>query len=50
VKLIREALPEEFGIKVDLDGATLPEVISLLEAGVTRFGSMEAARLLEALP
>jgi deoxyribose-phosphate aldolase len=50
VKLVREGAAEDFGITVHLDRATLPEIISLLEAGATRFGLAHAAKLLEGLP
>lgn len=50
VKLIRETAAEGFGIKVDLDRASLDEVITLLHAGVTRFGLPQGAILLENLP
>lgn len=50
LRLVREVSPEDFGIKVDLDRSTLEEVVSLLNAGATRFGLSEAAKLLESLP
>lgn len=50
VKLVREAAPEGFGIKVDLDRTDLDEIVLLLNAGATRFGLTEAAKLLESLP
>jgi deoxyribose-phosphate aldolase len=49
IKLIRETIPEDFGIKVDMDYANLDEVIALLNMGVTRLGLTEGTKLLESL-
>jgi len=48
--LVREVSPEDFGLKIDLDRTTLPEIVALLEAGATRFGLIDGLKLLEALP
>lgn len=49
LKLVRESVPEGFGIKADLDHTTLDEVITLLDLGVTRFGFQDGAKLLAGL-
>ena len=49
VKLVREAAGEKIGIKVDQEVFALSEVVGLLDAGVTRFGVVDEARLLQDL-
>jgi deoxyribose-phosphate aldolase len=47
VKRFREVAGDDFGIKVDQPTIALDEVIALLDAGVTRLGLMDPAKLLE---
>ena len=47
VKLFREVAGDDFGIKVDQRMVTLDEVVALLDAGATRLGLEDAAKLLE---
>lgn len=49
VRLAREAAGPALGIKVDQDLFKLAEVVGLLDAGVTRFGVVDDAPLLDKL-
>ena len=49
VCLVRQAVGEDLGLKVDQESFTVVEVAALIEAGVTRFGMARGAPLLESL-
>jgi len=49
VKLIREAVGEEIGLKVDQHELSLNESVLLINAGVTRFGLTHGVKLIESV-
>jgi len=49
VRRIRQVAQENFGLKVNRAALTLSEVVTLIEAGATRFGLEQGVKLLEGL-
>ena len=50
VKLVRDAVGGEIGVKVEQHEFSINEVAALISAGTTRFGSTQSVKLIDSLP
>jgi deoxyribose-phosphate aldolase len=47
VRRIRQFAKENFGLKVNREALSMSEVVTLIEAGATRFGLAQSVKLIE---